>query len=75
MKKATTNRPIAITEGGENRAETVPLSRAFTDIEPIATPTEKITRNRLATSLLASRTFFASGGNCTNSTVPMVRKS
>ena len=52
-KNAITNPPIASTEPGENRAETRPLSSALTEIEPIATPIENTTRNRLATSLLA----------------------
>ena len=69
-----TNNPITSTEAGENRAETVPLSSALTEIEPSATPTEKITRNRLATSLLAKSTFLASGGNWMNSTAPIVQK-
>ena len=42
--------------------------------EPIAMPIENITRNRLATSLLAISTFLASGGNWMNSTAPMVQK-
>ena len=44
------------------------------ETEPIAIPIENITRNRLATSLLESSTFFASGRNCTNSTAPTVQK-
>ena len=43
----------------------MPFSSALTDTEPIATPTEKITRNRLATSLPAWSTFFTSGGKIT----------
>jgi hypothetical protein len=56
------------------RADTVPFSRALIATEPSATPIEKTTRNRLATSLLAISTFLASGGNWMNSTAPMVQK-
>ena len=42
--------------------------------DPIATPMEKTTRNRLATSGLAMMVFFASGGNWMNSTAPIVQK-
>jgi hypothetical protein len=50
------------------------LSIRLIDIEPIAIPTEKITRNRLATSLLHPSTFLASGGNCTNRIAPTAQK-
>ncbi len=73
-QNATTKPAITITAKGAKRADTVPLSRWFTATDPIATPTEKITRNRLATSLLAEMTFLASGGNWMKSTAPIVQK-
>ncbi len=42
--------------------------------DPIATPIEKTTRNRLATSGLAMMVFLASGGNWMNRTAPIVQK-
>src|SRR3990167_8544738 len=65
---------MTITATGEYRADTVPLSSALTETDPIATPIEKINRNRLATSLLAFRTFLARGGNWMKRPAPMVQK-
>src|SRR5690606_29748280 len=69
-QKTATKKPMNKTETGAYRAETSPFSKALMATEPVATPMEKITRNRLATSLLANSTFLARGGNWMNSTAP-----
>ena len=44
------------------------------DMEPTATPTEKIRRNRVATTGLADKTSLASGGNSINRMAPIAQK-
>src|SRR3546814_19439357 len=42
--------------------------------DPIATPMEKMARNRLATSLLAVKTFFTKGGKMMMRIDPIIQK-
>ena len=70
----TTKHPIAITDTGAKRAETLLLSSQLIATDPIAIPTEKMAMNRLATCSFAPSTFFTSGGKMMISTAPIVQK-
>src|SRR3546814_3864873 len=55
-------------------ADTRPLSRWLTTIEPMATPTEKMAVNSVATVLSAASAFLTSGGNCAARIAPIAQK-
>ena len=46
----------------------------MTATEPIATPIEKMARNKVATGWSEPSTFLTSGGNCAASTAPIAQK-
>src|SRR5438067_11897429 len=61
-------------EAGENLAETCPLSSWLTATDPIATPIEKVARNKVATVRSEPRLFLTRGTNCAASTAPIAQK-
>src|SRR3546814_6567850 len=65
---------MAITEAELYFADTFPGSKRLIATDPIATPMEKMARNRLATSLLAVNTFFTKGGKMMMRIDPIIQK-